>query len=194
MRIENFHRNILKQLVYQLTSIPETLEKSYEKFENEGGSADLNRASLVILLENIINKFSTIFIFVDAFDECEDNERLKIMTDLYQLRTSRVRILITGRPHVFASQNSSFLHMLQGANTQEISASRPDIEKYLIDNLEKISVNLSTVRKDQILEVISSKAEGQYEIQLLFISDFLGSCLRNFNWIISLASDANPDL
>ena len=166
--MQDFLRSLLKQLVYQMESIPDSIVRAYDRVVEKGRSGEPDRAGLVGLLADCFVKFSTVFVVLDAFDECADLERLKIATLLQQLPQPQLRLFMTGRQHAVEYQNyceDDFMHRwLKRASTQEISAVQTDIEKYLTEELRTKatgSTEAAKLLRSRIVMEICSQAQGQ---------------------------------
>ena len=166
--LQDFLRSLLKQLVYQIGSIPDSIVSAYDRVVEEGKSAEPDRLGLAGLLADCFVKFSTVFIVLDAFDECTDLERPKIASVLQQLPKSQLRLFMSGRQHAVDYQNyweDDFMHhWLKGASTQEISAVQTDIEKYLTEELRTKatgSTEAAKLLRSRIVMEICSQAQGQ---------------------------------
>lgn len=168
----------MKQLVYQskFRDVPETLGKMYDRQREMGSSAEPTRDQLLARLAECFGKFDTVFVFVDAFDECPDEERPKILEDLQKLPARNLRLFLTGRTHVFETpelrDDDQLQLWLKDASRQPIHASQEDIVIYLTTTLEKRAKGpeYETLR-NRVISEISSRADGQYEFRF-FITNY----------------------
>lgn len=151
--------------------IPENLEKMYDFQLAHGKAAEPERDRLVSLLSDCFEKFSSVYVLIDALDECANTEVVKILEDLQSLPPVKMRLYLTGRTHAFEiheiRNNDQLQSWLKSATYQPIQASNDDIVKYLREELEKRAKGpqLADVR-DQIVEKISSEANGQYHLDI----------------------------
>ena len=126
------------------------------------------------LLRDCVFEFSLIFILIDALDECDEDARLKILQNLQLVSSSRLRLFITGRDHVFQCrdirEDDVIEKWLQEARTQEIKATPEDIEKYVRQELEKKAKSSKPELKACITNAIKQGAEGQYDYLLIMIN------------------------
>jgi hypothetical protein len=124
----------------------------------------LNEMIFLSLLVECVEQFSFVFLVIDAFDECAEDQRPIILKWLQLLVESRVRIFITSRPHVRDSpdfcEDDELQRWLQESNPLEILASQSDIKSYLHDKLKTVK-RCNAQLKDKILTTISTKAQGQ---------------------------------
>ena len=68
----------------------------------------------------------------DGLDECGDDQLTDIVPLLIQIRTLSVKVLVTTRPHLAHIEQH-----LGEASTLTISAQNDDVEKYVIQRLDK---------------------------------------------------------
>jgi len=181
---EDFLRSLLKQVLYQLGDIPATVEKAYDQWISQGVSAEPERKSMCSLLEECFAKFTTVFVVIDAFDECNEKEVSKILKDLETLPLFQLRLLITGRNHVFESLTlrkfSQGKQWGQDANYQTISAATDDIDKYLAKELAENAEGSKEEHRTMIKEAISSQADGQYKYYISSFSNIFRFLLAQF--------------
>ena len=86
-----------------------------------------SRSSEVLQAES--RKFSTVFVILDALDECPDSQqtRAKVISVLHEIQT--VRLIVTGRPH-------DMMQTFEEAVRLDIRPSDSDIEKYADGQIE----------------------------------------------------------
>ena len=177
-------RSLLKQLVYQMNfrDAPKALGKIYDLQRERGKSAEPETDAFIDLLVECLTKFCVVFILIDAFDECADEERLKVLADLQRLPLDKIRLFLTGRTHVLETRelrNDGQLQLwLKNASHQPILASNEDIGKYLTQELEQKAKGsqFENIRA-QIVTKISQQANGQYALLhlCLLTADFCSS-------------------
>jgi hypothetical protein len=130
---------LLKQLVYQLANIPKPLCDLYDQKSRDGREPDL--ASFVTLLKGCFAEFTTVWILLDAFDECLEHERPTLLNALKELPKSQLKLFMTGRPPLLWDRNLRYDEMLQtwleGYGTQEIEGKPEDIKRYIEAKLRK---------------------------------------------------------
>ena len=83
-----------------------------------------------ILLERQISRFKRVFILVDALDECSENTKDELFSELRQLQSS-VKLLITSRPTL------SIESELAGVVRLDIQADDLDISKYVEARIDR---------------------------------------------------------
>jgi hypothetical protein len=123
-----------------------------------------NETFFLSLLVECVERFSSVFLVIDAFDECAEDQRPTILKWLQLLLESRLRIFLTSRPHVRDSpdfcQDDELQRWLLESNPLEILASQSDIKRYLQDKLKTV-IRCDEQLKTKILTTISTKAQGQ---------------------------------
>jgi len=134
-RADEVVKSLLKQLIYQLDTIPENVEQAYQQFETRGLIATPNFDSFVEFFIACSRKFFTkVFIFLDAYDESLDEERRALVNALDKMLKSgpKIYVYITTRSHL-VSELSKELGVVKKL---EIKAVDSDISKYLSKKLE----------------------------------------------------------
>lgn len=118
---------------------------------------------LSTVLQQEADKFSTVFIVVDALDECPDEKtRTKLVLELQKLGPS-VKLMITGRSHVMSNITATFAFAVQ----LDITAHDTDIEKFVEGQIELEPYLRRFASKDKefrdlIRNTLVSKANGMY--------------------------------
>lgn len=104
-------------------------------------------------------EFSIIFVIIEAFNECNEDEGEILLGYLKNFLTSctGVKLYITTRSHLKSSLLQSF-DLNSGAT--EISAHKEDIEKYVRKQLDSRKLLYTKEQKDQIVEKIQDNAKG----------------------------------
>ena len=137
-----------------------------EEVEHLKGNLPLGRPDLKhlkALLLSLLSKYSQVFILVDALDECEKGERGLLISTLCALQSlcaTRIRILITGRPHV-----QNIQPLLGNVFELEIKANASDLEAY-VRNTVTNDQDLMTIISGEpemvgtIVSIISKQASG----------------------------------
>jgi hypothetical protein len=163
-----------------MDGIPKSVQQTYDQVGKSGLSAEPDRVAFFKLLKECFAKFSKVFLLVDAFDECADNEKANIMRNLHQLPESKLRLFITSRTAVDDDRriraDPELKEWLETAVVKQIAASREDVETYLMERIQEDARDLDKGIKQQIITTITSKAEGQY-YNPASISLYVGFCL-----------------
>jgi hypothetical protein len=102
-----------------------------------------------------VGEFDSVFIVLDAFDECEDNHH-KILSLVQGFVTQpSVRVLVSGRPQVVQTLRD----ISTASDILVISADDGDVRTYLSSILDKQQYLISDLRKE-VIDVISRESEG----------------------------------
>ena len=141
------------------------MEKAYDRRFKGVMSTESDRTLWISLLTNCFTQFSIVFIVIDAFDECSNDERSKLIRDLQQLPVPKARLFMTGRTHMLDTRNlhknNRMRNWLQEAKVLEISATQEDVEMYLRQELERRGEGCRKDLSDCIMNAISASAHGQ---------------------------------
>lgn len=110
-------------------------------------------------LQGESRKFSTVFVVLDALDECPELQqtRAKVLSVMCKLKT--VQLIVTGRPHI-----TDMTHTFEQAVRLDIHASNSDIEKYINGQIE-MEKNLKKFKEGDelrktIKDTIVNKVDG----------------------------------
>lgn len=161
---DNIARSLCRQILYQLEIIPASLEAAYKRSKEGNISAPPDPNFFLSLLAECVGQFSSVFLMLDAFDECSDSQIPTILKLLQKLLECQLRVFVTGRPHILDSphirEDDDSQQWLQERSTLDIIASPRDIEIYLKGKLERTKRIDETI-KSKILSTVSTKADGQ---------------------------------
>jgi hypothetical protein len=166
---EDVIRSFLKQIVYQMDDInvPKNLTLMFEHYNLKGISEEPTRDQLLSLLGECFDEFETVYICIDAFDECAEGERSMVLQGLQRLSSRKSRLFLTGRTYLLETLKTRGDHETQiwfrDASFQEIKAATSDIEIYLNEKIRAVS-NADRLEKlrPRIVDAISSQSKGQY--------------------------------
>jgi hypothetical protein len=118
---------------------------------------------LMALLQTEVKTYSSVFIVIDALDECSDGVQKELMGKIQSLTS--VKLLVTSRPIL------SIEHNLCADAKLEITAKDSDINAYLENKLSSphadmlrrlISKPSSLISKEDIMNRVAMKAQGMY--------------------------------
>lgn len=154
-RAEDVVAILLKQLVYQLDELPDRLDEVYERYIKQGLR---ERPATDILTKLLIecSKFDKVFLVIDAFDECQEKERSKMILCFQQLSKSGISQFITTRSHLYDN-----LVQQLGSDPMEICAQGNDIKEYIRKRLENKAEYLERNLQMRITDVISNGVDGR---------------------------------
>lgn len=92
--------SFIYQLALQLDTVPEELLDAYQHHRRNGTRPDLQQS--ISLLRQIIQKFSNVWLLIDALDELDPSDRDDLM-EIIEIFRDSVRFFITSRPQSFDS-------------------------------------------------------------------------------------------
>jgi len=152
--------SFLKQLVSRKTSIPAQIQEVYQRHIKQGTRPTVTEVTELLQAE--AQTLTTLFIVLDALDECTETNycRVKILLEIRKLG-SNLRILVTGQEHV----ESILLESFPGAKRMEIRASDEDIRKFVDGRIEieqnmKRYIGQDAKLRGSIVTTITKKVEG----------------------------------
>ena len=150
--------SLLKQLLYQLPSIPTAVQKAHDAWDKGGRRKRPGVDAFTEILIACSKEFSKgVFVLLDAFDECLNmDDRIKLVSHLQQLNGSGVKLYITTREQLADDLQRDFPR----AYTIEISAQEGDVQLYLETKLS--TRNLKPKLKEEIIAKIKEAAKGMY--------------------------------
>jgi len=154
--IANIIGALLKQLVRR-GNIPDYLLEAFHKGQKEFGGRGPRVVDLMGMLKIKIASLSQVFICLDALDECLPKYRPELLESLADIvhQCPRVRIFLTGRPHIGGDVQRYF----SKAVVIPISPSPGDIRNYVEMRLNR-DTEPEAMNKDlraDILRIILEK-------------------------------------
>ena len=158
-------RSLLKQLVYQINTLPPTLPIALEIFyiDSKSGLAPKS-APIIDLFVLSCSNFDSVFVFFDGLDECTNDMQTKILNLIRRFAESDVRIFLTSQPQLEDLVKGSITNL----NSVEIIASKGDLRNYLQQRFD--STRNKKGLDDSLLDKLVLGAEGTY-ISCRFISN-----------------------
>lgn len=150
--------SILKQLALTMSSISTEIHGLYCKHLKTETRPTFSELSEI--LQSQTRNCSTVFIVLDALDECSDqNTRVKVLSELKKLQ-SNLRLMTTGRPNI-----TEVTDIFKDTISVDIRASDNDLEKYVEAQIENHIGMQRHIKKNgdlrtEIQDTIVSKANG----------------------------------
>lgn len=162
--VEGMIRNLIRQIVSQAEDMPTSVMLQHEKrTAPEGFGSDLNLSHWTTVLIDILSVTPSLFIVIDALDECLEAEQALLTSTLQRIFSediSGVKWILTSRPSplfagILSTEGCEHLSM----QSQVIDK---DIEPYLRARLdsEPALMSFSQGTKDLIIQKVSAKAGG----------------------------------
>lgn len=129
---ENLLAAILRQFAEQCTSVPEPVKALYTSRDSKNALPSIEKTSEAI--STIIKRQDRVFLIVDALDECSKTTRGTILERIrYLQKHTKARFMATSRP------DDGIKRAFEGATQLEIRAQEEDVEKYLANQMDKLS-------------------------------------------------------
>jgi hypothetical protein len=153
-QLENIVRSLLKQLLFNLQIVPETIEGLYDGCLQKGEAAGF--ATLKEQLLSNLTKFRRALFLFDALDEVSTEYIRDIMALISDFRNAQVKVFCTSRINT-----SRVREELGGPTVTEIYAKDEDIAQYIRVRLDR-EYDYDEESKQQIVDALVKKAEGKY--------------------------------
>ena len=118
--------SLLKQLVQEQPSMPESVKSLYERHKEKRTCPSFDDISKV--LHSIITNYSKTFLIIDALDECHvsNGGRSRLLSEIFNLQAkSGASVFATSR------FNDKIMRQFEGALSLEIRANDEDVQRYL---------------------------------------------------------------
>jgi hypothetical protein len=182
------NRALLSSLVIQLSTQSKLcfgkLSEMYS--EHGGGSRQPSEDTLLKCLKDMLttSTHAPIYLVVDAVDECPNiskaigaplarQEVLDVIKEVVELRLPNLHVCITSRPEVDIQDSIKQLACIK-VSLHEQDGQKNDIAAYVryevYSNKHRAMKTWSGELKEQIIETLSSKADGMYECRNKFIT------------------------
>ena len=151
--------SLARQLIDRSNSIPETLRSSYYRHFKNGTRP--SHIELLELLADIELGFSSLFLVIDALDECNsiDGTRSNLVSSLRKYLHNGSRLLFTSRP------SGDIENLLKDCPQLEIRASERDVRYHVSSRLMSEPRLVKHVAADagflnEILDNIVARSDG----------------------------------
>lgn len=147
--------SVLRQLLEQIPTIPNSVTELYEKSGNKG-SITLNECER--LLADLASVLEYVYLVFDGLDEAA-HRRAFLQSILNVARSPRVRLLVTSRPHI-----SDLIDLFQQYPNLMIRAREEDLKTYLYQELEQGEIyNIADQQfVNKLVRKLTQGAEGMY--------------------------------
>ena len=157
--VTNLLSCLIRQLLIQKPdSVMREAAALYESHHSAGTSPSV--VEYIMVLEAAVSRLATLYIVIDALDECSDEHggRKTLISELSRLK---LRLLVTSR------DLPSIRRQLQNVLHINVCARKDDILNYIdtrIDNSEQLSARVAKDRqlRDLIRRSVASRAGGMY--------------------------------
>jgi hypothetical protein len=157
---------LLKQLVQHHGNVADSVAQLYKKFAKE--EKKLSESGIIDALKEAVEALSTVYIVIDALDECTNaNERDRLVKHLQSLQSrADVRLMITSR--IVTAE-------LLSATKLEVKAHPWDIKRYVVGRIQKLPAFVQSDGELQvkIQDVIAASVGDVYVSRNELLSDRL---------------------
>lgn len=149
---------LLKQVVLANPVRCHSIIKKLQAMKKKGDS--LGPESALTFLVEALQQFNSSYICIDALDECNKKHQtalLRSLNGLFGHPELRLRIFLTGRPHVEEYVRNN----LTGPKVCKmvLEATKDDISKYIKHHMDSDNT-MSTDFKEEILAKITASSDG----------------------------------
>ncbi|KAJ4267560.1 hypothetical protein NW762_003668 [Fusarium torreyae] len=151
---------ILKQLVSGLSSIPKALTALYEKHQR-GKSKPHSLGDLTKAIEGVAECYDTVYIVIDALDECSDTDRDDLVSHLRLLQGLNIKLMVTSRR--IGTIEEEF-EAFENSGELEIVADAEDIKRFVHGELPRLArcVSRDENLKNLVASTIAEAADGMF--------------------------------
>jgi hypothetical protein len=168
--VEGILLSLLTQLLYQSRDIPSAITQLYSQHQHERPSS----SSLKHALKSILAAFSSVFLIVDALDECFGDERASLLKFVREINTAWVleglHLVVTSRPETDIEKALKSLH----TNSYQIDLSQSEISTDIATYVESVlhepgssfsdwTEETKVLARDSLLQ----KANGMLVVEIL---------------------------
>ncbi|ERF69237.1 hypothetical protein EPUS_09501 [Endocarpon pusillum Z07020] len=157
----NLIATLLRQFLLQLPAVPDDFRKLYECHTNASSRPNIDKNELRSLLYSATETCAKVFIVIDALDECTDDVRGELLSELFELQTKSnidVSFLATTR------YMKNILEQFEDCTELEILANEPDIGQSLGSQMRRLAPCVA--RNAELQELIKTRvisaAEGMF--------------------------------
>ena len=152
-------RTILKQLLVQLKTIPRDVEATYDDCCSRLKQPE--KTFFVQQLLSMVARFGSVYVLLDALDECTDATLENIIHLICQLKDSEFKVFCTFRPNIITLSDK--LNVL----VHTIHAHDEDVRNYLSIRLKKEWLHDESFLPE-IIDQLGKTAKGKF-VSLVFI-------------------------
>ncbi|KAF1955604.1 hypothetical protein CC80DRAFT_549295 [Byssothecium circinans] len=156
---------ILKQLVQSRSSSVEPVERLHQRHANRG--TKLSFDEILVALRDVIAHYPTVYIVVDALDECRDDDgtRRRFLARLRDLQEeSDVRLMVTSRllPDI--------LEEFEEAMRLEVQASEEDVKRFVAGQIYRLPncIQRDPALQDLVQSKIAEAVDGIFLLACLY--------------------------
>lgn len=156
-KTEDLLINLLKQLTRKQASMPDSVQTLYDQCIAQPKRPSLEEIARA--LHSVSTLYSTVFIIVDALDECQVNDGgcKRFVSEIFKLQAKE-------RVNIFSTSRSipEILETFKESKSLEIRARDEDVQKYLAEHLTRLPLFVlsSPDLQKRIKATISEAVDG----------------------------------
>jgi hypothetical protein len=160
--------SLLKQLVQEQPSLPESVKSLYERHKDKQDRPSFDEISKV--LHSVVADYSRAFIIIDALDECQvsKGDRRNLLSEIFSLQAKTgINLFVTSR---FIQEITK---EFKGSMILEVRASDEDVQRYLNGRILQTQLHILKHGdlQDEIKTKIAEAIDGMYVPSHAFIVD-----------------------
>jgi NACHT domain len=152
---EDLLSSLLKQLLREQASIPESMKTFYERYKHTRPSL----SEVATVLHSVVANYSRTFIIIDALDECQISNRGRrtFISELHNLkRQTQANLFVTSRyiPEIEKE--------FEGSVLVEIRATGDDVRRYLEGHMSQLPsfVSRNADLQEEIVTEVTQTVDG----------------------------------
>ena len=146
---------LARQLVYTMANIPAPLMDMYTHHRERNTRPSQEELKKALL--SLFQKFTRVYVVIDALDECQRETRTQIVSTIGELQVhSHVHLLATTRPL------PDILEQFAAASMLEIRASNHDVDLYIRGRMADLPrcIQKSSGLQDRVVKTIVTAVDG----------------------------------
>jgi hypothetical protein len=156
-RVEDLLASLLKQLSQEQSCLPDSVKALYDHHKYKRTRPSLEE--ILRVLQSVAAIYSTVFIIVDALDECQVSNgcRARFLSEIFNLQAKcGAKLFITSRfiPEI--------TEKFKGHTSLEIRAHDEDVRKYLEGRILRSDRKLLKTFHEEIKTKITKAVDGMY--------------------------------
>ena len=162
--------SLLKQLLLQLDELPVRVKQHFDRCIMKGQTPQVNE--LQDLLLSIPREFDTVYLVIDALDECRVGDCRTELLRAFQAFQASMKLMVTSRPHI-----EDLIENLAHAAQVKLRAVESDIRDYVHKQLDTRKMK-KIIGKDENLreEIVTTIVTGAHGMQVFLEEIFPNPC------------------
>ncbi|KAF2200242.1 ankyrin, partial [Delitschia confertaspora ATCC 74209] len=159
---------ILKQLVQARPSTMESMEWLHKQHSRRGTKPSLDE--IFRALQDVLARYTTVHIVIDALDECRDSTRRQFLAKLRDLQAGRdLRLMVTSRfiPEI--------VNTFKEASWLEVQASKEDVKRFVAGQVDRLPrcIQRNPELQKMVENDIAEAVDGMFLLARLHVDTLL---------------------